>query len=91
MRLYPAAWMTERVAVEDDKLGEYAFPQGTIIISFLFGLHRDPHLWKDASVFNPQRFIDDPSFIIQLLLKHSDIRNPAVRYEFSAYYKTGFV
>jgi cytochrome P450 len=41
MRLYPAAWMTERVAVEDDQSGEYTFPKGTIIISFLFGLHRD--------------------------------------------------
>jgi cytochrome P450 len=60
MRLYPAAWMTERVAVEDDKLGEYTLPKGTIIISFLFGLHRDQRLWKDALEFTPQRFIDDP-------------------------------
>ena len=60
MRLYPAAWMTERVALEDDRVGEYSFPRGTIIISFLFGLHRDERLWKDASIFKPQRFIDDP-------------------------------
>lgn len=60
MRLYPAAWMTERVAVEDDQLGEFSFPKGTIIISYLFGLHRDRRLWKDASAFTPQRFIDDP-------------------------------
>jgi cytochrome P450 len=60
MRLYPAAWMTERVAVEDDQSGEYTFPKGTIIISFLFGLHRDQRLWKNALAFTPQRFIDDP-------------------------------
>lgn len=60
MRLYPAAWMTERVAIEDDKLGEYTFPKGTIIISYLFGLHRDQHFWKNAQAFEPQRFIDDP-------------------------------
>jgi cytochrome P450 len=60
MRLYPAAWMTERVAIEDDKVGEYSFPRGTIIISFLFGLHRDQRIWKDALTFTPQRFIDDP-------------------------------
>lgn len=60
MRLYPAAWMTERVAVEDDKLGEFTFPKGTIIISFLFGLHRDPRLWNDPLAFTPQRFINDP-------------------------------
>jgi len=60
MRLYPAAWMTERVAIEDDEIGGYYFPKGTIIISYLFGLHRDQHFWKDASAFRPQRFIDDP-------------------------------
>jgi cytochrome P450 len=60
MRLYPAAWMTERVAIEDDKSGEYYFPKGTIIISYLFGLHRDQRFWKNASAFRPERFIDDP-------------------------------
>jgi cytochrome P450 len=60
MRLYPAAWMTERVALEDDELGEYYIPKGTIIISYLFGLHHDQRFWKEAWAFMPQRFIDDP-------------------------------
>ncbi|MEO8770001.1 MAG: cytochrome P450 [Ferruginibacter sp.] len=60
MRLYPAAWMTERVAVEDDAFDKYSFPKGTIIIAFFFGLHRNKELWDDALKFMPERFIPDP-------------------------------
>jgi cytochrome P450 len=57
MRLYPAAWMTERVAISADSFGPYTFPAGTIIIPFFFGLHRDEQLWENASGFNPERFM----------------------------------
>ncbi|MCS3800259.1 cytochrome P450 [Chitinophagaceae bacterium OAS944] len=60
MRLYPAAWMTERVAVEDDQIGDFSFPAKTIIIPFFFGLHRDKNIWDDPLAFKPQRFINDP-------------------------------
>ena len=59
MRLYPAAWMTERVAIEDDEFGGFSFPKNTIIIPFFFGLHRDKNLWSDEQKFNPDRFILD--------------------------------
>ncbi len=57
MRLYPAAWMTERVAIEDDKFEDYSFPKNTIIVSFFFGLHRDKNLWNEELNFVPERFI----------------------------------
>ena len=57
MRLYPAAWMTERVAIEDDKFEDYSFPKNTIIIPFLFGMHRDKNLWNEELNFVPERFI----------------------------------
>jgi cytochrome P450 len=60
MRLYPAAWMTERAAVEDDQIGDFSFPAKTIIIPFFFGLHRDENIWEDPLAFKPQRFITDP-------------------------------
>jgi cytochrome P450 len=60
MRLYPAAWMTERVALEDDSSAGYSYPKGTIIISYLFGLHHDQGFWKEPWAFTPERFIDDP-------------------------------
>lgn len=63
MRLYPAAWMTERVALEDDSFGEYSFPKGTIIIPFFFGMHRDKALWEDEEKFDPERFLADGKLI----------------------------
>jgi cytochrome P450 len=59
MRMYPAAWMTERVAIEDDQFGDYHYPKGTIIIPYFFGLHRDKGIWKDELNFDPERFIRD--------------------------------
>ncbi len=59
MRLYPAAWMTERVAIEDDEFEDFSFPGNTIIIPFFFGLHRDKTLWNEALKFYPERFIGD--------------------------------
>jgi cytochrome P450 len=59
MRLYPAAWMTERVAIEADSFEHYTFPSGTIIIPFFFGLHRNEQLWENASVFDPERFMPE--------------------------------
>jgi cytochrome P450 len=59
MRLYPAAWMTERAAIEDDVFENYSYPKGTIIIPFFFGLHRNKHNWKNETDFSPQRFLDD--------------------------------
>ncbi len=60
MRLYPAAWMTERVALKDDAFGDFSYPKNTIIIPFLFGLHRDTKFWTQAEKFVPERFINDP-------------------------------
>ena len=57
MRLYPAAWMTERVSLSDDQFNGYSFPKGTIIIPFFYGLHRNKKYWKNESMFDPERFI----------------------------------
>jgi cytochrome P450 len=59
MRLYPAAWMTERVTLEDDKYNGYLYPKGTIVIPFFYGMHRDEKHWPEANTFNPERFIKD--------------------------------
>jgi cytochrome P450 len=61
MRLYPAAWMTERVAIADDNFEAYLFPKDTIVIPFFFGLHRLKDVWKNETDFLPERFIEDPS------------------------------
>jgi cytochrome P450 len=57
MRLYPAAWMTDRVSLKDDQFGEYFFPKGTTIIPFFYGLHHNKKYWTESSEFRPERFI----------------------------------
>ena len=57
MRLYPAAWMTERVSLHDDTFKGFSFPKGTIIIPFFYGLHRNKNYWSNESAFDPDRFI----------------------------------
>ena len=59
MRLYPAAWLSERVALEDDILGDYSFPADTHIFIFFYGLHRNKKLWDTPNAFRPERFLKD--------------------------------
>ena len=62
MRLYPAAWMTDRVALNDDRFGKFHFPKNTIIIPFFYGLHRSKKYWSGENEFRPDRFVfHDPS------------------------------
>jgi cytochrome P450 len=56
MRLYPPAWISDRVALADDSYKDFTFPKGSIIVVFYYGLHRDEKHWKDATSFIPQRF-----------------------------------
>jgi cytochrome P450 len=59
MRLYPPAWISDRIALHDDSYRNYTFPANTILILFYYGLHRDPRYWKDPVTFTPDRFLAD--------------------------------
>lgn len=59
MRLYPPAWISDRVALHDDAYLNFTFPKNTIIILFYYGLHRDERFWDDAAAFKPDRFMKD--------------------------------
>jgi cytochrome P450 len=56
MRLYPPAWISDRVALNDDSYGDLKFPKDTIILLFYYGLHRDSKFWDDPDAFKPERF-----------------------------------
>ncbi len=57
LRLYPAAWMTDRIALEDDTFGEYSYPAGTHVMPFFYGVHRNKKWWDNPSAFQPERFL----------------------------------
>jgi cytochrome P450 len=57
MRLYPPAWISDRVNLEDDQFDYFNFPKDTIVILFYYGLHRDKKYWDNPDAFNPERFL----------------------------------
>lgn len=59
MRLYPPAWFMDRVAIEDDVIGEETVHAGEIIALYTYGLHRSEKYWTDPNLFVPERFSDN--------------------------------
>ncbi|WP_298508574.1 cytochrome P450 [uncultured Kordia sp.] len=59
MRLYPPAWITDRVAIEDDSFADYAIEKGTMIGISFYELHRNEKYWKNPNDFVPERFSDE--------------------------------
>jgi cytochrome P450 len=59
MRLYPPAWITDRVAIEDDSFGDFTVEKGTMIGISFYELHRNPTYWKNPNDFMPERFADE--------------------------------
>jgi len=56
LRIYPPAWMVDRMAKEDDVAGGYNIPKGTTLGAFIYGLHHSEDLWPDSFKFDPSRF-----------------------------------
>ena len=55
LRMYPPAWLTDRVAHEDDNTGEVVIEAGVVIGLFVVGLHRNPKYWDAPDEFRPER------------------------------------
>ena len=56
MRLYPPAWIVSRCAENEDLLGGFRIPAGTIVLVSPFVTHRHPEYWVNPNVFDPDRF-----------------------------------
>ncbi len=62
LRLYPPAWMFERVALEDDEIAGFRIPKGAIVGVSPYTMHRNPAYWPNPEGFDPTRFLTpDPS------------------------------
>ncbi|XP_029157493.1 cytochrome P450 4C1-like [Nylanderia fulva] len=59
LRLYPSAFLISRTAAEDVKLHSYVVPAGTILHLNIWGVHRDPNIWPNPDVFDPDRFLPE--------------------------------
>ncbi|HMQ46456.1 MAG TPA: cytochrome P450 [Saprospiraceae bacterium] len=56
MRLYPPAWITDRIAVTDDEFQGMVLPKGSRIVAYIMGVHRNPEYWDHPDAFQPERF-----------------------------------
>ncbi len=63
LRLYPPAWITDRVAINDTELGDFYIKKGTMIGVSIYELHRNSEYWENPNDFIPERFIEKPEFV----------------------------
>jgi cytochrome P450 len=59
LRLYPPAWGFSRLALANDRIGDYRVPAGSLVFIIPFVVHRRPQLWPDPERFDPERFTAD--------------------------------
>ncbi|MFF4602247.1 cytochrome P450 [Streptomyces sp. NPDC001339] len=56
MRLYPAAPIVSRRAVDATEIGGFRIPAGADVVVAPWVTHRNPALWEDPERFDPRRF-----------------------------------
>ena len=56
MRLFPPAWTMTREALEDDEVEGKPILKGISVFMSIYELHRNPNIWKNPLVFDPENF-----------------------------------
>jgi cytochrome P450 len=56
MRLYPPAYVYSRAVKEDDVIGGFRIPGGTLLDLSPYVTHRHPDFWERPDEFLPERF-----------------------------------
>ncbi|MEN8816331.1 MAG: cytochrome P450 [Nonlabens sp.] len=56
LRLYPPAYVTDRVALEADSCEDIEIEKGSIWLVSFYEMHRRKDLWDEPEAFNPDRF-----------------------------------
>ncbi|MEO0731974.1 MAG: cytochrome P450 [Bacteroidota bacterium] len=59
MRLYPPAWITDRVGNTDDEVAGHHIPKGRTVGIYIYGIHRSAAYYDDPEAFRPARMHPD--------------------------------
>ncbi|WP_034594739.1 cytochrome P450 [Hamadaea tsunoensis] len=57
LRLYPPAWLITRRTLGEVDLGEVRLPAGASVLFSPYAVHRDPTVYADPDVFDPDRWL----------------------------------
>jgi len=58
LRLYPPVWYVGREVMRDTTLRGFDIPQGAFMLASPYIVHRNPWIWSDPLMFQPERFLD---------------------------------
>ena len=58
MRMYPPAYIIDRVALEETEIGGFKFKKGALVLLSLYELHRHQDFWDKPETFIGSRFKD---------------------------------
>lgn len=56
MRLYPPAWIMDRVSIEEDHFEGFFIPKDRVVGIYIYGVHHSSKYWPDPEKFDPSRF-----------------------------------
>jgi cytochrome P450 len=56
LRLYPPFWMVDRMALEDDRVGDVFIPRGSTVVVLIYGVHHSQQYWENPESFDEERF-----------------------------------
>lgn len=56
LRLHPPAWVIERLALEDDVVGGFHVPRGSVVLLCTWTTHRHAAFWPEPDRFDPDRW-----------------------------------
>jgi cytochrome P450 len=56
LRLYSPVAVTARDVIEDDQIGGYHIPAGSMVMVAPYISHRNPEFWETPLEFNPEHF-----------------------------------
>lgn len=61
LRLYPPVYVFVRDALNDDEIGGYRIPKGSMVVFSQYLTHRLPEFWQRPEAFEPERFSPERS------------------------------